>query len=160
VRGFGALHRKAHRPPAGGLRGWSNRKDEPRGAKRGVINAVCGWRREAVMAKRNEAAEERRVRDLPARPKGPLKISIGHAPPGKYALKVYRTGYRCNDAYSTYLSLGKPDQLNKKEITQIKDLNNGAPISSQIIVIKEGSPFVKMLELHENDVYLLKLIKL
>jgi len=100
------------------------------------------------------------IRDLPARSKGPLNIHIDQVPAGRYALEVYRTGYRCNDAYSTYLSLGKPDQLNKKEVTQIKDLNNGAPISSQIIVIKEGSPFVKMLELHENDVYLLKLIKL
>jgi len=100
------------------------------------------------------------IRDLPARPKGPLKISIGHAPPGKYALKVYRTGYRCNDAYSTYLSLGKPDQLNKQQVTQIKDLNGGAPISTEIVVIKEGRPFVKELEFHENDVYLLRLIKI
>ena len=100
------------------------------------------------------------IRDLPARSKGRLKIYIDKAPPGRYVLEVYKTGYRSNDAYSTYLSLGRPDQLDKKEVEQIKALNGGAPLSRAIVTIKDGLPLVKELELAENDVYLLKLIKL
>ena len=100
------------------------------------------------------------IRDLPARSKGRLKVSIDNVPAGQYALEVYRTGYRSNDAYSTYLSLGKPAQLNKQEVEQIKDQNDGSPLSREIVTIKNGVPFVKELELRENDVYLVKLIKL
>lgn len=100
------------------------------------------------------------IRDLPAGAKGRLKISIDQVPPGKYALEVYKTGYRCNDAYSTYLSLGTPAQLNKKQVEQIRDLNGGAPLSREIVAITGNVSFVRELELRENDVYLLKLIKL
>jgi len=100
------------------------------------------------------------IRDLPARSKGRLKIAIDQVPAGRYALEIYKTGYRCNDAYSTYLSLGRPAQLNRAEVEQIKEQNTGAPLSSEIISIKNSAPFVKELELHDNDVYFLKLIKL
>lgn len=100
------------------------------------------------------------IRDLPARSKGRLKVSIDKAPAGMYALEVYKTGYRCNDAYSTYLSLGRPVQLNKKEVEQIKDRNDGSPLYKEIVTIKDGIPFFRELELRENDVYFLKLIKL
>jgi len=100
------------------------------------------------------------IRDLPARSKGRLKVSIDKVPAGTYAVEVYKTGYRCNDAYSTYLSLGRPAQLNKAEVDQIMSQNNGAPLYRELVVIRDGAPFVKELEQRENDVYLLKLIKL
>ena len=81
-------------------------------------------------------------------------------PAGKYALEAYKVGYRSNDAYSTYLSMGKPQQLNRQEVQQIKKLNDGSPILKEIVTIKEGVTFSKELDLRENDVYFLKLIKL
>ncbi|HWB93030.1 MAG TPA: hypothetical protein VG605_14300 [Puia sp.] len=99
------------------------------------------------------------IRDLPARSKGRLKINIDHVPPGMYAVEVYRTGYRSNDAYSTYLSMGKPSQLDRQQVEQIREQNSGAPLSREIVSVKDGIPFVKELQLRENDVYLVKLIK-
>jgi xylan 1,4-beta-xylosidase len=100
------------------------------------------------------------IRDLPARSKGRLTVRVDHVPAGMYALEVYRTGYRSNDAYSTYLSMGKPGQLDRQQVEQIKDQNSGAPLSREIVAVKDGKPLVKELELRENDVYLVKLIKL
>jgi len=100
------------------------------------------------------------IRDLPARAKGRVKISIDQVPPGKYALEVYNTGYGSNDAYSTYLSLGRPVQLTRKEVDQIKNRNSGAPLSREMVTLTGDGPFLRELELRENDVYLLKLIKL
>ena len=100
------------------------------------------------------------IRDLPARPRGPLTISIDHVPPGNYALEVYRTGYRSNDAYSTYLSMGKPRQLDRQQVELIRRQNDGSPLSRELVTVKEGIPFSRMLDCRENDVYLLKLIKL
>jgi len=37
-----------------------------------------------------------------------------------YELSVYKTGYRVNDPYSTYLDLGSPNQLAKQQVQTIK----------------------------------------
>jgi xylan 1,4-beta-xylosidase len=99
------------------------------------------------------------IRDLPSKSIGKLKINITNVPEGTYSLEVYKVGYRCNDAYSTYLSLGKPAQLTKPQVEQIKKQNDGSPISNEIITVKTGTPFSKELEIRENDVFFLNLIK-
>jgi xylan 1,4-beta-xylosidase len=100
------------------------------------------------------------TRDLPARSKGRLTVQIDQVPEGMYALEVYKVGYRCNDAYSTYLSMGRPAQLDRQQVEQIKKENDGSPVSREIVTIKYGTPFLKELEMRENDVYFLNLIKL
>ena len=100
------------------------------------------------------------IQDLPSKSKGKLKISIAKIPEGTYAFEVYKVGYKSNDAYSTYLSMGKPLQLNRAQLMQIKKQNNGSPAFSEIIHVTTGTPFVKELDLRENDVYFLNLIKL
>ncbi|NII81817.1 MULTISPECIES: GH39 family glycosyl hydrolase [unclassified Pedobacter] len=99
-------------------------------------------------------------RDLPSKPKGKLKINIANVPDGNYALEVYKVGYRDNDAYSTYLSIGKPSQLSKQQVEQIKRQNDGSPFSKEIITIKNGHAFSKALDLRENDVFFFNMIKL
>jgi xylan 1,4-beta-xylosidase len=99
-------------------------------------------------------------RDLPSGSKGKLIVSVANVPEGIYALEVYKVGYRCNDAFSSYLSLGKPAQLDKLQVEQIKRQNNGAPVSKEIITLKSGIPFSKVLDLRENDVYLISITKL
>lgn len=100
------------------------------------------------------------IRDLPSKSKGKLKINMANVPGGMYALEVYKVGYRNNDAYSTYLSIGKPAQLTRQQVEQIKSQNDGSPVYKEIIKIKNGEPFLKELELRENDVYFLNLVKL
>jgi len=100
------------------------------------------------------------IRDLPAKDKGILKINISGVPVENYSLEIYKVGYRCNDAYTTYFDLGRPDQLTKQQVEQIKKLNSGAPISGEIIKVKADGLFAKELPIRENDVYLLKLVKL
>ena len=75
-------------------------------------------------------------------------------------LEFYKVGCRCNDAYTSYIDLGRPDQLTKEKVEQIKKLNNGATVSSEIIKVKADSTFSKELDTSENDVFFLNLIKL
>jgi len=98
-------------------------------------------------------------RDLPAKSKGKLKINLTHVPEGKYVLDVYQTGYRVNDAYSTYLDFGSPGQLTRQQVEQIKMINNGAPMAKGIVEVKKDQRFSKELEIRENDVFLLTLTK-
>lgn len=88
------------------------------------------------------------------------KVNIAKIPEGTYALEVYKVGYRSNDAYSTYLSMGKPLQLNKVQVEEIKKQNDGVPVSSEIVTVKARNSFSKELDIRENDVFFLSLIKL
>jgi xylan 1,4-beta-xylosidase len=97
---------------------------------------------------------------LPSKEKGKLKIKIAGVPEGNYSLEVYKVGYRCNDAYTSYYDLGRPNQLTKLQVEQLKKLNNGTPVSAEIVKVKEGMPFMKELNIRENDVYFLNLVKL
>lgn len=100
------------------------------------------------------------IRDLPSKEKGNLKINLTGVPAGNYSLEIYKVGYRCNDAYTTYYDLGRPNQLTKQQVEQIKKLNSGNPISGEIVKVKADGVFTKELPIRENDVYFLNLIKL
>ncbi|WP_308991032.1 glycoside hydrolase [Mariniflexile litorale] len=99
------------------------------------------------------------IKDLPSKPKGHVKVEISDIPKGKYYLKTYKIGYKVNDAYATYLSMNKPNQLTKQQVETIKEQNNGAPISVESITINKARSFIKELEINENDVFLLTLEK-
>ena len=100
------------------------------------------------------------VRDLPAKPRGKLKVNFAHVPAGRYALEIYRVGYRSNDAYSTYLSMGKPAQLTAAQVEQIKKQNDGSPLSREIVTIGGDGNYSSEVNLRENDVYFFNLVKL
>ncbi len=100
------------------------------------------------------------VQDLPSKPKGKVKVSVSAVPEGTYALEIYKVGYHVNDAYTTYFEMGKPTQLTKQQVEEIKKFNDGSPVSTEIVNVKAGEPFTKELDLRENDVFLLNMIKL
>jgi xylan 1,4-beta-xylosidase len=99
-------------------------------------------------------------RDLPSKEKGAVSVSIKSLQPGQYRVSVYKTGYRSNDAYSTYLDMGSPEQLTKQQVAQIKQKNNDQPISSKTITVGAGRSYTENLPLRENDVYFLSLSRL
>lgn len=97
------------------------------------------------------------IKDLPAKAKGKIKINFANVPAGKYKMEIYKCGYRANDAYTSYLDMGKPAQLNKQQVEKLKSKNNGSPVVREIISVK--NEFSKELELRENDVLFINLIK-
>lgn len=99
------------------------------------------------------------IRDLPAKPKGQVKINLSDVPKGTYKLEIYKVGYKSNDAYATYLAMGRPNQLTKLQVEEIKKQNDGSPVSTETIHVKANEAFVKVLDMRENDVYFLNLIK-
>ena len=100
------------------------------------------------------------IRDLPAKSKGKAKITISEVPAGMYNLKIYKVGYRENDPYTTYFDMGRPSQLTKEQVKKIKKLNDGSPIYRGKIEVNTGVPFLKELEIRENDVFLITLDKI
>ena len=91
-------------------------------------------------------------RDLPAQPKGKVTLELSHVPPGSYTVKLYKVGYRVNDAYATYRDLGAPAQLTKAQVAKIKTENSGAPVESGSATVGRDGKFQKQFDLRENDV--------
>lgn len=100
------------------------------------------------------------VRDLPARQKGKVKVNLSHLPEGNYTMEVYKVGYRTNDAYTSYLDMGSPKQLTKRQVEELQRQNNGSAVETQTIQVKSNVPCSKELDIRENDVILLNLVKL
>jgi xylan 1,4-beta-xylosidase len=100
------------------------------------------------------------IRDLPSKQKGKVQLQVNNVAEGNYALEIYKVGYRSNDAYSAYLTMGKPSQLSKEQVDQIKRQNDGSSFAKEIVTVKSGKPFTYSLEIRENDVFLLTLVKL
>jgi len=99
------------------------------------------------------------TRDLPSKAKGKVKLQIEKIPAGNYVLEVYKVGYKVNDAYTTYLSLGKPNQLTKRQVEIIKKQNDGSPVSKENITISASGKFSKEFTIRENDVLFINLVK-
>jgi xylan 1,4-beta-xylosidase len=99
------------------------------------------------------------IQDLPAKPKGKVKVNLSNVPAGKYTLEIYKVGYRLNDAYTEYIAMGKPQQLNRQQVENLKKHNDGDPASIEPIEIKPDGVFLKELNIRENDIFLLNLIK-
>lgn len=100
------------------------------------------------------------VRDLPARQKGKVTVNLSHLPEGNYTMEVYKVGYRTNDAYTSYLDMGSPKQLTKRQVEELQRQNNGSAVETQTIQVKSNVPCSKELDIRENDVILLNLVKL
>jgi len=100
------------------------------------------------------------IRDLPAKAKGKTTVSVTGMPKGKYRMELYKVGYKANDAYATYMELGKPSQLTKKQLTEIKSKNDGKPFMTESVTIKNDGNFSKQIDLRENDVIMVNLIKI
>jgi xylan 1,4-beta-xylosidase len=99
-------------------------------------------------------------KEQPAVAKGQVDYQLLNVPEGKYLVQVYKTGYRVNDAYTTYLDLGAPSQLSKRQVETIKSVCDGElPISQKITEITNGK-FQKIFDINDNDVVLIILKKI
>lgn len=95
------------------------------------------------------------IRDLPAKSKGKIKVTVSEIPAGDYKVEIYKIGYRVNDPYTMYFDMGRPSQLTKQQVRQIKQFNSGSPISSEKVKVKSGIPYMNEMEIRENDVFLI-----
>jgi xylan 1,4-beta-xylosidase len=96
-------------------------------------------------------------RQIPATPSAPVELKLNHLRAGSYQLKVYRTGYNANDAYSAYIKMGAPNALNPVQLDQLQKLTRDVPeITRQVKVGKNGA-YSLPLKMRTNDVVLVKL---
>ncbi len=100
------------------------------------------------------------VRDLPAKPKGKVKLAISGIHKGQYRMEIYQIGYKVNDPYTSYFFLNKPSQLSKAQVNALKKQNDGSPIVKENITVNASGVLLKELAIRENDVFFINMIKL
>ena len=91
----------------------------------------------------------------PGQDKGNVTVNLSGLQPGQYQLSVYEIGYHQNDPYSRYLEMGSPTDLSREDVSDLKRLSAGTPISQTTVTVSRT--FSKTLPLQENSVYLLSL---
>lgn len=85
----------------------------------------------------------------------PLKLRLAGLKPGSYRLRVRRTGYRANDAYSAYVDMGLPKTLTTDQQHQLEALTQDRPEIEKVIRVT-GEAVVD-LPMRANDIVLVEL---
>lgn len=91
---------------------------------------------------------------VPAAPAPSVEVSVSHLKPGDYQMKVYRTGFRANDAYSAYIDLGAPKELSPAQLDRLKMLTRDLPETDCVVRVERGGSYSFSLTMHSNDVVL------
>lgn len=78
--------------------------------------------------------------------------------PGRYQVRIRRTGYRENDAYTAYLEMGRPEKLSPGQLQQLQAVTKDAPRVHIIEVKRDGSAALT-LPMRAHDVVLVELYR-
>lgn len=85
----------------------------------------------------------------------PLRVRLTGLKPGSYRLRVRRTGYRANDAYSAYIDMGMPQSLTPAQLAELQALSADRPEIEK--TVKARGETTIDLPMRANDVVLIEL---
>lgn len=163
--GFGLLNPQGIRKPAyfaykylHALEGNNVAVSDPQAifsTKNGNVRAVI-WDFEQPVQKVSNRSFFTRV--IPNHPAPSVHLLLTHlAPAAAYRLRVYRTGYHANDAYTAYLEMGSPRQLTKEQIARLNDLTRDLPETDKFVNAGSKGTLKVALPMSSNDIVLVKL---
>jgi xylan 1,4-beta-xylosidase len=112
-----------------------------------------------TLAKTKESDQVYYKRDLPTKKAGKVNLKITDIPSGDYHMNLYQVGYEVNDVYSGFLKMGSPKHLTREQVKELADKNSGQAVESLSIRIEPGKAFAKVLNLRENDLFMVTLEK-
>jgi len=90
----------------------------------------------------------------------PLNARFAHVQPGKYRLRLYRTGYRHNDAYSAYIDMKAPKTLSAEQTEQLQTLTRDLPERNEVVTVPASGRLEIAAPMQTNDVVLVRLERL
>ena len=87
-----------------------------------------------------------------------VQLQVTHlAPNAAYRLEVHRVGYRANDAYSEYIDMGAPKDLNTAQIAHLNELTRDLPETEKLLQSGPTGTLELLVPMNSNDVVLVKL---
>jgi xylan 1,4-beta-xylosidase len=95
---------------------------------------------------------------MPSHPAAPVTFRATHLVPGStYRVLVHRTGFHSNDAYSAYLEMGAPTNLNAAQIAFLNALTRDLPAVDLRMTTRKDGTLQILLPMNSNDIVLLTL---
>lgn len=95
----------------------------------------------------------------PARALPPIHLTVTSLKPGRYRLRIFRTGYDANDAYSQYIRWGLPTNLTRSQIDSLQRLTRDSPETDISVSIGPRGTFHRSIPLRTDDIVLVKLTR-
>nr|WP_082443110.1 MULTISPECIES: cellulase family glycosylhydrolase [unclassified Sphingomonas] len=86
----------------------------------------------------------------------PLALKVSGLKPGRYSLHIRLTGFDRNDAYTTYLRMGRPSTLTPAQLDKLQSLTTDTPAVTQVQVGRDGIARTQI-PMRENDVVMVEL---
>ncbi|MBW4028165.1 MAG: beta-xylosidase [Acidobacteria bacterium] len=100
------------------------------------------------------------TRVVPSHKAAPVKVQAVHLEPRSvYRLKVYRTGYRANDAYSAYIEMGSPQTLTDRQVSHLNGLTQDLPETDRSLRSGSAGTLEFTVPMNSNDIVLIKLTR-
>lgn len=96
-------------------------------------------------------------RIVPATRTPSLHVSVRNLSPGRYRLRVHRTGFRANDAYSAYIDMGAPRELTPRQLKRVNLLTRDLPEIDRAVRVGSSGSYAFSLPMRSNDVVLVTL---
>jgi xylan 1,4-beta-xylosidase len=163
--GFGLLNREGIRKPAffaykylNALRGEALRTSDPEAmlsTDAGTIQVVL-WDFQQPEQKVSDRPFYTKI--MPSHPAAPVTFRATHLVPGStYRVLVHRTGFHSNDAYSAYLEMGAPTNLNAAQIAFLNALTRDLPAVDLRMTTRKDGTLQILLPMNSNDIVLLTL---
>lgn len=97
------------------------------------------------------------TKPLPAVPAAPLALDLRGLAPGAYTLRLYRTGYRANDAYTEWLRWGRPGTLSAARLQRLQALTADRPEQQRRVRVGPDGRLRQRIAMRSHDVVLLTL---
>jgi xylan 1,4-beta-xylosidase len=94
---------------------------------------------------------------LPNGPAPAIKLALNHLKPGTYRLELRRTGYKANDAYTAYLEMGSPKELDADQLGRLQSLTEDRPEVTRTVSVGGNGVLNFIMPMHSNDITLLTL---
>ena len=88
----------------------------------------------------------------PAADRVPVALHIAALKPGQYRLKINRTGYKANDAYTRYLEMGRPETPSAAQLDELRKLADEPPERNEIVSVGPSGVYETKLAMRENDI--------
>ena len=99
------------------------------------------------------------TRPVPSHLAAPVTLHVTHlAPNATYTLEVHRTGYHRNDAYTAYLEMGSPKDLNAEQIAKLNELTRDLAETDKVVHSGNNATIEVSIPMNSNDIVLVKLV--
>src|SRR6266496_759361 len=89
-----------------------------------------------------------------------VEMKFTQLEPASYRLRVHRTGFRANDAYSAYIEMGAPSELTPAQLEQLNNLTRDLPETDRVVRVGKDGSCEFSLPMRSNDVVLVTLERL